>query len=79
MNLGEKLQYTYSTLFFDNLFTSPMLVTKLREKKRIYGTGIVQNDRKNIIKMKTDDFQLWNNVVAIKCDNFNGTLMSTNI
>ena len=46
MNLGEKLQYIYSTLFFDNLFTSPMLVTKLREKKRIYGTGIVQTDRK---------------------------------
>ena len=42
------MEDTYSTLYFDNFFTSPMLVTKLLEK-RIYGIGIVRKYRKKTL------------------------------
>ena len=73
LDLSEKLENTHSTLYFDNLFSSPSLVEKPFDTG-IYCLGTVRNDRKNMAVMKKDkdmkrgevDFQYANNVVAAK-------------
>jgi DNA excision repair protein ERCC-6 len=45
LKLSDKLENTYCTLFFDNFFSSPMLVAKLFDKG-IYCIGTARSDRK---------------------------------
>jgi len=51
--LSEKLEQTYCTLYFDNFFSSPLLINKLYENG-IYAIGTARVNRKQMPKLKGD-------------------------
>ena len=53
MQLFEKLEGTFYTLFFENFFNSPLLINKLFEQN-IYEIGTVRSSRKHMPKLKDD-------------------------
>ena len=63
MQLFEKVQGTYYTLFFDN---SPALIDKLFEDG-INTTGTVCSNRKQMLKLKDEsDFHYSKNIICCK-------------
>ena len=87
MQLFEKLEGTFCTLFFENFFNSPLLINKLFEQN-IYEIGDVRSSRKHMPKLKDDkkmvrgdsDFQFPKNVICCKWfDNKPVLLLATNI
>ena len=87
MQLFEKLEGTFCTLFFENFFNSPLLINKLFEQN-IYEIGTVRSSRKHMPKLKDDkkmvrgdsDFQFPKNVICCKWfDNKPVLLLATNI
>ena len=53
LSLSQKLKDTRCFVFFDNFFTSPVLLVKLSEM-RIYATGTVNANRKNMPVLTPD-------------------------
>ena len=53
LQLPEKLEQTYCTVYFDNFFNSPMLIDKLFDKD-IYVVGTVTSNRKQMSQIKID-------------------------
>ena len=85
LNLSQKLEGSYCTLYFDNFFNSPLLVNKLYEKG-LYCVGTVRKDRRNMAVMPNDsnmkrgdiEFQFSENIAAVKWfDNRGVTLVGT--
>ena len=87
LTLSEKLKGTYCTLFFDNFFNSPTLVSRLFERQ-IYSIGTVQSNRKEMPPMKPDkemkrgDIEVKKSKDVICCkwfDNRGVLLLATNV
>ena len=87
MQLFEKLEGTFCTLFFENFFNSPLLINKLFEQN-IYEIGTVRSSRKHMPKLKDDkkmvrgdsDFQFPKNVICCKWfDNKPVLLLAINV
>ena len=85
LNLSQKLEGSYCTLYFDNFFSSPLLVSKLYEKG-LYCVGTVRKDRCNMAVMPNDsnmkrgdiEFQFSENIAVVKWfDNCAVTLVGT--
>ena len=85
LNLSQKLEGSYCTLYFDNFFNSPLLVNKFYEKG-LYCVGTVRKDRRNMVVMPNDinmkrgdiEFQFSENIAAVKWfDNRGVTLVGT--
>ena len=72
LQLSQKLNDTYCTLFFDNFFNSPSLVETLYQCG-IYGIGTVRKDRKHMPSMVPDkamkrgDHEFQHSDKAISC------------
>ena len=54
LSLCECLKDTNCYVYFDNFFTSPMLMAKLLENC-IYGIGTVRANRKHMLSLKQDN------------------------
>ena len=73
MQLSEKLEGIFCTLFFDNFFNSPLLINKLFEGNT-YEIETVRSNEKYMPKLKDDkkmvgadsDFQFSKNVICCK-------------
>lgn len=87
LSLSEKLKGTYCTLYFDNFFNSPLLMSKLFERN-IYAIGTVQANRKQMPKTKADkemkrgdiDIQQSEDITCCKWfDNRGVVLLATNV
>ena len=85
LNLSQKLEGSYCTLYFDNFFNSPLLVNKLYEKG-LYCVGTVRKDRRSMAVLPNDsnmkqgdiEFQFSENIAAVKWfDNHGVTLVGT--
>ena len=53
LNMSEVLENSYCTVYFDNFFNSPLLISKLL-KKWLYGVGYSQSNRKGMPKLMQD-------------------------
>ena len=87
LQLSQKLNDTYCTLFFDNFFSSPSLVETLYQRG-IYGIGTVRKDRKHMPSMVLDkamkrgdhEFQYSNKAISCKWfDNRAVHLLGSNV